>query len=879
MSGSGPEPELDPESAPHAVKPARRGCLGRLLWVYLALLAASHSVRYLRDGEPRPRPESSTLELRAVTGTRRAPRVEGSREDSAAVTLAFGDSFAPGGEPQRAPGGEPVVLLLHGSPGRGRDLEGVAAALGGGFRTLTPDLPGFGGSSRDLPDYSIEAHADYMLQALDLLGIDGVHLVAHSMGGGVALHLADRAPERVRSVTMIAAIGVQELELFGSYELNRLVHGGQLALIRAVELGVPHFGALDDFPLDHAYARNFFDTDQRPLRGMLERLAVPLQIVHGEHDFLVVPEVAREHARIVPSSELHLFPDHGHFIPWTQTDAVAGLIADFVQRAEAGVARQAPDAARLAAAAEPFDYATIPPFAGPALLVVIALIILATLVSEDLTCIGVGLLISQGRLGFVPGALACVAGIYIGDILLFLLGRYLGRSAIERAPLRWFVKPSGIERASAWFRERGVQVIFLSRLMPGLRLPTYVAAGLLRTSFARFSFFFLVADLIWTPLLVGVAVWLGDAAFELLPIFERYSLPALLGLAALLLLLQRIVLPLFTHRGRRLLFGAWRRKTAYEFWPLWLFYIPVVAYIAYLAVRFRGLRFLRRVNPAIPGYGLQGESKADILERLAGGGEFVARHVLLPSSASSEARLSLARVFLGEHQLDYPIVIKPDVGERGKGVEIARSEAALRARIAGDPQDLIVQEFVPDHEFGVFYYRFPGAERGRIFSLASKVRPRLVGDGTRTLEELILDDARAVCMAQVYFDANAGRLDSVPATGEEVELVELGNHCLGAIFLDAREHLTPELEQRFDALSHAAPGFHFGRYDVRVSSLDEFRAGRGFKILELNGLASEAAHIYDPAHGLLPAWRDLCRQWRIAFEIAAAQRARSDATA
>ena len=71
-----------------------------------------------------------------------------------------------------------------------------------------------------------------------------------------------------------------------------------------------------------AYAENFSDTDQRPLRAILERFEPPLLVVHGEADFLVPAAAAREHHRIVPQSELAML-DQSHFLLWTRTDAVA----------------------------------------------------------------------------------------------------------------------------------------------------------------------------------------------------------------------------------------------------------------------------------------------------------------------------------------------------------------------------------------------------------------------------------------------------------------------------------------------------------------------------------------------------------------------------
>ena len=100
---------------------------------------------------------------------------------------------------------------------------------------------------------------------------------------------------------MLSAIGAQEYELLGDYHLNHVIHGLQLAGLWLLREGMPHFGWLDDAVLSVAYARNFYDTDQRPLRGILERYAGPMLILQGEHDPLVNPAVAREHARIVPA--------------------------------------------------------------------------------------------------------------------------------------------------------------------------------------------------------------------------------------------------------------------------------------------------------------------------------------------------------------------------------------------------------------------------------------------------------------------------------------------------------------------------------------------------------------------------------------------------
>ena len=69
-------------------------------------------------------------------------------------------------------------------------------------------------------------------------------------------------------------------------------------------------------------------------------------------------------------------------------------------------------------------------------------------------------------------------------------------------------------------------------------------------------------------------------------------------------------------------------------------------------------------------------------------------------------------------------------------------------------------------------------------------------------------------------------------------------------------------------------GFYFGRYDVRTPSVEDFQRGRNFKIVELNGVTSEATSIYDPQNSLFAAYGMLMKQWSIAFAIGARNRAR-----
>ncbi len=495
----------------------------------------------------------------------------------------------------------------------------------------------------------------------------------------------------------------------------------------------------------------------------------------------------------------------------------------------------------------------------------------STLVSEDLACITAGVLAARGVLSFPAAAAACLVGIFLGDLLLYLAGRTLGRAAVERRPLRWLISAEALARGEAWFARRGLGALLAARFLPGSRLPTYVAAGVLRYPAGAFSLALLGAAAVWTPLLVGLAAALGTAAGDLLTGWDRWALLTVVGIFVAVIVVQRLLVPLFTWRGRRLALGRWRRWTRWEFWPVWLFEVPVVLYVLGLGLRHRGLLFTA-ANPAIPDSGFIGESKSRILAGLAAGSpDRVARFTLLPAGLDSSERRDRLRRFQADEGLGYPLVLKPDVGQRGAGVRIVRGETEALAYLdaAGAAgTDLLAQEWVPGVELGVFYVRHPAEGRGAIFSITGKALTAVTGDGDSTLEGLILADDRAVSMAPLFLRRHAARLAEVPAAGERVELVEIGNHCQGAVFTDAGSLATPELADAVDELSRGFAGFYFGRYDLRAPTLDDLRAGR-FKAIELNGVTSEATSIYDPSAGLLAGYRTLFRQWRLAFAIGA----------
>ena len=143
-------------------------------------------------------------------------------------------------------------------------------------------------------------------------------------------------------------------------------------------------------------------------------------------------------------------------------------------------------------------FPAVDPAGSSAAMLFIALFF-ATFVSEDAACIAAGALAASGEIS-VPFAIAsCFLGIVAGDMGLYWIGRVFGRRLMTYTIAKRLVSANAVARGSQWLERRGASAVFLSRFVTGLRLPTYLAAGFLRTSFGRFTFYFIVAAAIWTP--------------------------------------------------------------------------------------------------------------------------------------------------------------------------------------------------------------------------------------------------------------------------------------------------------------------------------------------------------------------------------------------
>jgi hypothetical protein len=307
-----------------------------------------------------------------------------------------------------------------------------------------------------------------------------------------------------------------------------------------------------------------------------------------------------------------------------------------------------------------------------------------------------------------------------------------------------------------------------------------------------------------------------------------------------------------------------QRFLRWEFWPWQVVYVPIAIYWFFLAIKARGWVFFSAANPCMRFGGLVAYSKTDITKLVP--------ENYLPKTVFIEVSDDISHI-ISEVQrsgMEFPLIIKPDMGERGKGVKILRTEEDLQTALNSVHERMLLQVYVDlPLEFGVMYSRKADEVKGRITSIVIKDFPTVTGDGKRTLLQLILANERTRFSYKIHIKRFANRLNEVLPRGEKLRVVHIGNHILGTTFNNGNHLNSGELETVFDNLAKQIKGFHIGRFDLRTESIEELKKGN-FKVIEVNGVNSEPCHIYDPNMPLWKGLRDLLCHWTRIYEISVA---------
>lgn len=526
---------------------------------------------------------------------------------------------------------------------------------------------------------------------------------------------------------------------------------------------------------------------------------------------------------------------------------------------------------------------------------------LASWLHEDAAIVSGALLVVESDLPTSVALLSLFSGMVAGDMGIYGLGVLARRSS-------WLRRRLVGERVERLRRVLGSHLWFsvaLCHFLPGALFPTFLACGWFGLPLGRFAVASAAAAAIYVPAALFLVITFGQA------FLHSYGLWAWGGVLAAVLLvsLRGSLLQVWTglavagdrvvpgvplpqletdrrsHRGMPALANLGREVSRSERVPQSLYYLPVALRWLVLGARYGSLTLPTLANPTIEAGGLWGESKSALLEQVRRQHPTqVAGFVTVARAGSVTETLGLAVHALASAGLDFPLVAKPDLGWQGFGVRRVDGATDLEHYLAEFPPDqtLILQQYIAyDGEAGIYYARRPGQGEGSIVGLALRYFPYVVGDGHSTLRALIAANPRTRFKAHYHLGAardhlglTAAELERVPPAGKLVRLALVGSLRVGGLYRDAREHVTPALTARVDAIAKSIDQFYFGRFDVRFATVERLRAGEDFTIIEVNGAGSEPIQVWDPDRSILSAYRESFRVQSMMFEIAAENRAR-----
>ncbi len=300
----------------------------------------------------------------------------------------------------------------------------------------------------------------------------------------------------------------------------------------------------------------------------------------------------------------------------------------------------------------------------------------------------------------------------------------------------------------------------------------------------------------------------------------------------------------------------------YEFWPFWLFYLPMYFYGLYLAMRAGSPTYFTAVNPGMKYGGAFDMLKYDVLAQIDP--EYTPAGIRIRNDISAEDLTAE----LKKAGLVFPLVAKPDIGERGKGVELVEDLPALQSYLDWQKGNIILQEYISwPVELGVLYYKYPDGSGEEVSSVLIREFLKVRGDGQTTLRGLMKKKDRAHLSWKYLRGKHQERLEEVIPEGEEIVLEPIGNHSRGTCFRDGKRLINDQMLGVLSGIAANIPGFDYGRFDIKLKDLEDLYRGKNIRILELNGVNSEPAHIYDPGYCLLHAYRDIARHMKIIYRI------------
>lgn len=300
----------------------------------------------------------------------------------------------------------------------------------------------------------------------------------------------------------------------------------------------------------------------------------------------------------------------------------------------------------------------------------------------------------------------------------------------------------------------------------------------------------------------------------------------------------------------------------FEFWPFWIFYIPMFLYGIFLALKAHSFSYFTATNPGMKFGGAFGMDKMKILNSID--------QKYLPKGFVFQHGEDVQKITkkMSEKNIQFPIVCKPNVGERGIGVEKIDNETDFCKFLEKQNEDILLQEFIDySIELGIFYHRFPISLKDGITSVVRKEFLSITGNGKSRFGDLVKKNVRARHRASYLREKYKSLWKQIIPAGITYKIEPIGNHNRGTKFLDGNDLISEQLVKVFRKIALPLKGYYYGRFDIKVNSLEDLYQGRNLKIIELNGTNSEPAHIYDPDYSLLKAYKSIITHMKLVYEI------------
>lgn len=240
--------------------------------------------------------------------------------------------------------GEEVVLLLHGLGSRGSDWRQQIVALAGAYRVIAPDLRGHGASRAPGGHWRMADLAGDIFALLNQLAIRRVHVVGFSLGGMVALEMANRRPHRLASLCLINSQpfpGRKPRALLLAYWMRRLI----ISLFGLQTMGRVIGNKLFPEPDQHAVLERFVAQMARmskpaylaaldaiyhwDITPQFASLGLPVMILAADQDYTPV-QAKRAFAAHFSQCQFHVIANSRHATPLDQVERVNFLLSSFL---------------------------------------------------------------------------------------------------------------------------------------------------------------------------------------------------------------------------------------------------------------------------------------------------------------------------------------------------------------------------------------------------------------------------------------------------------------------------------------------------------------------------------------------------------------------